>query len=240
MCYNGSMELIILQFFETIRSDAQQYNEYLYQSNGAYVGEIHHIFTDEYYNGLLNVTGNGMMGAIEIPKIDVHLPIFHGTSDEVLNRAVGHVQGSSLPVGGENTRCILTGHSGLANAKLFTRLDELVVGDYIYLNVLDQILAYQVSDVQVIEPEEVDKVQIIPEKDLVSLITCTPFGINSHRLVVTGERVDYIEEEYEQIEENIGSPREIVFNMLPFLLIGVVTYSYLRERKKDGKNEAKD
>ena len=220
--------------FEKIFHDANEYNENLYSSRGAYIGEVE---VNE-YDDLLNPQGNGLMGFIEIPKIDVNLPIYHGCDDDVLNTAIGHVEGSSLPVGGINTRSLLSGHCGLPHAKLFTRLDELNKGDLFYIIVLDQTLAYEIYDIQVIEPDDINKVQIIEGEDLVSLITCTPFGINTHRLVVTGKRIDYIEQEYKEIEKSIGSPREILINSLPFLIIGVATLTYIKERSK--KDEAKN
>ena len=222
--------------FETMIEEARTYNENLYLGQGAYVGEVQ---SDDYYE-LLDIQGNGMMGFIEIPKIDVNLPIYHGCGDDVLNTAIGHVEGSSLPVGGENTRSLLSGHCGLPHAKLFTRLDELDKGDLFYINVLDQTLAYEIYDIQVIEPNDIKKVAIIEGEDLVSLITCTPYGINSHRLVVTGRRIEYIEQEYLEIEKSIGSPREVFLNSLPFLLVGVATLSYIKERKKKKDDEAKD
>lgn len=222
--------------FDTMFKEAKAYNENLYVSQGTYIGEIQ---PDDYYK-LLDIQGNGMMGFIEIPKIDVNLPIYHGCSDDVLNTAIGHVEGSSLPIGGENTRSLLSGHCGLPHAKLFTRLDELDKGDLFYINVLDQTLAYEIYDIQIIEPHDIRKVSIVEGKDLVSLITCTPYGINSHRLVVTGKRIEYVEQDYLEIEKSIGSPREVLLNSLPFLLVGVATYSYIKERKKKKDVEAKD
>lgn len=217
--------------------NAREYNSIFYQTNGNIIGDNNEQLSDTNYNNLLNIGNNGVMGSIDIPKINANLPIYHGTSDEVLNIGIGHVQFSSLPVGGLNTHSVLTGHRGLPNSKLFTRLDELNEGDYFFIKVLNQTLAYQVKEIQVIKPEETDKLMIVPEKDLVSLVTCTPYGINTHRLVVTGERVQYSQTTYDNIDPNLGSIREILFTILPvlFLLIGMIYL--LREKRRNRQNE---
>ena len=146
------------------------------------------------YNALLDVGGSGVMGYIEIPEIDVALPIYHGTDDTVLQVATGHVEWSSLPTGGESTHCVLSGHRGLPSAKLFTRLDELMEGDTFILRVLDEILTYEVDQIRIVNPDDVADLQIIPGQDLCTLVTCTPYGINTHRLLVRGHRVENAEE----------------------------------------------
>ena len=130
------------------------------------------------------------MGYIDIPSIHVHLPIYHGTSDAVLEVAVGHLDWSSLPVGGEGTHCLLSGHRGLPSARLFTDLDQLTVGDYFTIHVLDRVLTYEVSKILIVEPHETQNLIIEEKKDLVTLITCTPYGVNSHRLLVRGTRIE--------------------------------------------------
>lgn len=142
------------------------------------------------YNEELNITGNGIMGYIEIPSLDVHLPIYHGTEDTVLQVAVGHIEWSSLPVGGTGTHCVLSGHRGLPSAKLFSDLDAMAEGDYFMLHVLDQVLTYEVDQIRIVEPDNVDDLLIDAEQDLCTLVTCTPYGVNSHRLLVRGHRVD--------------------------------------------------
>ena len=174
------------------------------------------------------------MGSIEIPSININLPIYHGTSDEVLSAGVGHLNESSLPVGGINTRSVLTGHRGLPNSKLFTRLDELEIGDLFFIRVLNETLAYKVSDIEVIEPEDVSGLEIEAGKDLVSLITCTPYGLNTHRLVVTGERTEYEPAIYENIESKNMSIREYVFLAIPFVFLTIVAVRRGKSaRKKD-------
>lgn len=147
----------------------------------------------EDYDNQLDIAGNGIMGYVEIPKIQVNLPIYHGTDAEVLDRGVGHLLGSSLPVGGENTHTILSGHSGMASQKMFTDLEQLVSGDVFYLNVLNETLAYQVTEINTVLPYETDLLGIVPGEDLCTLVTCTPYGINTHRLLVRGSRIPYEE-----------------------------------------------
>ena len=143
------------------------------------------------------------MGYVEIPKIQVNLPIYHGTDAEVLDRGVGHLLGSSLPVGGENTHTILSGHSGMASQKMFTDLDQLAPGDVFYLNVLNETLAYQVTEINTVLPYETELLGIVPGEDLCTLVTCTPYGINTHRLLVCGSRIPY--EEAAVMEEETAS-----------------------------------
>lgn len=145
----------------------------------------------ESYDGLLDVRGDGIMGYIEIPKIGVNLPIYHGTSEETLDRGVGHLLGSSLPVGGAGTHCVLTGHSGLAGQKMFSDLDQLELLDVFYLKVLDETLAYSVIEINTVLPEDTSELAINPQGDDVTLITCTPYGLNTHRLLVRGTRIGY-------------------------------------------------
>lgn len=212
---------------------ARNYNSMLYQTEGITVGDIDAgILSDENYHNILNISNNGVMGSIEIPKIGVNLPIYHGTADEVLDVGIGHVKQSSLPVGGENTRTVLTGHRGLPNSKLFTRLDEMESGDLFFIRVMDEILAYKVCDIEIISPENVDALKIQAGRDMVTLLTCHPYGINSHRLIVTGERIEYEEEVYGSIESEMMSLRELLFVVIPFLFIGVGIVTMTRNGKR--------
>ena len=142
------------------------------------------------YNGELNVGNNGIMGYIEIPSIEVSLPIYHGTSDGVLQVAVGHLQGSSLPVGGSSTHCVLSGHRGLPSAKLFTNLDQLAEGDIFMLRILNETLTYEVDQIHIVLPDEMGDLVVQEGQDHCTLITCTPYGINTHRLLVRGKRIE--------------------------------------------------
>ena len=150
------------------------------------------------YEDLLCLNDDGVMGSIEIPCIDVNLPIYHGTSDAVLRKGAGHLEGTSLPVGGESTHSVITGHSGLNNAKLFTDLESVIKGDCFFLHVAGETLAYQVDQVSVVLPDDMSKLQVVEGEDHCTLLTCTPYGINSHRLLVRGTRTDY--------EEAISNP----------------------------------
>ena len=151
------------------------------------------------YESQLNIAGNGTMGYVEIPKINVNLPIYHGTGNDSLERGVGHLLGSSLPVGGESTHAILTGHSGMATKKMFTDLEQLSISDVFYLHILDETLAYQVVEINVVLPHDTSLLGIIHGADYCTLVTCTPFGVNTHRLLVRGTRIPY--EEAEEILE---------------------------------------
>lgn len=150
------------------------------------------------YNSLLNMTDEGVMGFIKIPCIDVSLPIYHGTSEATLAVGAGHLQGTSLPIGGESTHSVITGHTGLSSAKLFTDLTELEEGDMFFLHVMGETLAYQVDQISVVLPEEMDKLTIENGKDYCTLVTCTPYGVNTHRLLVRGSRTEYVEEAEEK------------------------------------------
>lgn len=144
----------------------------------------------EIYKSLLDIGGNGIMGYIEIPVIDVMLPIYHGTKESVLQIAVGHLDWTSLPVGGAGSHCVVSGHRGLPSARLFTDLDKLKVGDVFMLHVLNEILTYEIDQILIVEPQDTDPLLIEPGKDLCTMITCTPYGINSHRMLVRGHRIE--------------------------------------------------
>jgi sortase A len=145
---------------------------------------------EESYTSLLNVRGDGIMGYVQIPKIGVELPIYHGTSDATLDKGVGHLLGTSLPVGGIGTHCVLTGHSGLAGTRMFSDLDQLKKGDVFYIRVLDETHAYMILDINTVLPEDTSKLEIDPQRESVTLVTCTPFGVNTHRLLIRGERIE--------------------------------------------------
>lgn len=163
--------------------------------------------TGESYQQLLNLSGDGLMGYIEIPAISVYLPIYHGTSEQVLQKGVGHLENTSLPVGGQGTHAVLSAHSGLSDKKLFTDLTLLVEGDMFYIHVLGQTLAYQVDEIQTVLPYETESLHILPDRDLVTLVTCTPYGINSHRLLVRGTAVPYLPQEQDQTPAQTEVPR---------------------------------
>ena len=190
------------------------------------------------YNDLLNVTGSGIMGHISIEKIDVHLPIYHGTGEAVLQIAVGHMEGSSLPTGGEGTHCVLSAHRGLPSARLFTDLDKMEVGDTFVLSVIDLTMTYQVDQIMIVEPHQVDSLYVVPGEDYCSLVTCTPYGINSHRLLVRGTRV---ENEKQLADIRITTDATLIKPVLvaPFVAapILLVLFINLMLPKKKGRNE---
>lgn len=197
---------------------------------------------DERYESLLNIDGSGMMGYIRIPKIKVEIPIYHGTSESVLQAGVGHFWGTSLPVGGESTHTVLTGHRGLPTKTLFTNMDKLVEGDVFYIKVLDETLAYKVDQILTVLPEETEALSIVPGKDYATLVTCTPYAINTHRLLVRGHRIPY--EEAVKIEKNTSTGIELSFTTkvlivtLGIIFIGLVIamlYSLYDKRRRKKK-----
>lgn len=173
--------------YERLWNAAEDYNRRLAEIAAEYAlpDEL-----PEEYAQQLNVGGDGVMGYVEIPEIECSLPIYHGTDDAVLQSAVGHIEWSSLPVGGESSHCVISGHRGLPSAKLFTNLDKLVEGDLFFLQVLDETLSYEVDQIRIVEPQELSDLQIEAGKDYCTLVTCTPYGVNTHRLLVRGHRVD--------------------------------------------------
>ena len=172
-------------------NEAIEYNSSLVKVSGGYILDNKN---KEQYWSLLDINGSGVMGVIEIPSIAVELPVYHGTGDEVLQVAVGHLDWTSLPTGGESTHCVVSGHRGLMSAKIFTDLDQLVIGDYFMINVLNEVLTYQVDQIRIVQPNQTENLLVEEGKDYFSLVTCTPYGINSHRLIIRGHRVANIED----------------------------------------------
>lgn len=209
--------------YQQLLRAAQNYNQTLRAKPDRYtISDAEHAE----YETMLNVSGNGIIGYIEIPAINCSLPIYHGTDESVLQIAVGHIEGSSLPVGGAATHCVLSGHRGLPSARLFTDLDKLANGDTFVLRVLDETLTYEVDQIRIVEPYEMDALEIEDGKDYCTLVTCTPYGINSHRLLVRGHRVENQEQAHTvrvtadamQIEPIIVAPL-VAVPMLLFLLL---------------------
>lgn len=231
--YSSDVDSIDSETLQQEIRKAEEYNSILFQSMGASIGNYDaEILSDDSYNSLLNLSGKGIMGTIQIPKIDVNLPIYHGTDDQVLSIGVGHVQNSSLPVGGNSTRTLLTGHRGLPNSKLFTRLDELEEGDLFFVDICGCTLAYQIYSIEVIEPDEVGKLDPVNDEDIATLITCTPYGINTQRLIVNGKRIPYSIKVQESIPEEMMSLRELFFTVLPFLFLFLLLIKEFKERRK--------
>lgn len=200
---------------------------------------------DSEYEQLLDV--NGVMATLDIPKIHVNLPVYHGTSDEVLEKGVGHLEGTSLPVGGEGTHCVLSSHTGLKLARLFTDLEKLEIGDTFTLYVLDHELRYEIDDITIVEPWDTSPLHIFPGEDYVTLLTCTPYGINSHRLLVRGSRVEIPEEEERGTEEILAqahaqtvAPVYILCISLVVILTAVLAGVWYRMAKKRKLEEKGD
>ena len=194
---------------------------------------------DARYEGLLNVDGSGMMGYIRIPKINAELPIYHGTEEKVLQSGVGHFEGTSLPIGGESTHAVLTGHRGLPSKLLFTDLDNLEKGDIFYIKVLGETFAYQVDQILTVLPENTKELTIVPGKDYVTLVTCTPYAVNTHRLLVRGYRIPY-EEAVEKVPDEkiaIGLPFQMKVLFIGLFILFLILFfcgvaAYVKKRKK--------
>ncbi len=223
--FEQEIEKVSQEETEQILADANTYNRTLYEEGVADM---------EAYANQLNFSGKrpGMMGSITIPQIDCRLPIQKGTERETLSNAVGHVTESSLPVGGMNTHCVLSGHRGLPGQELFTRLDELKEKDIFYVNVGGQELVYRVCKIQTVKPDNVDVVAIEKGRDLMSLVTCTPYGLNTHRLVITGERVP----DAMKVEAVSDASPISKWNLIPILVAGgsllMLTFRVMNNRKK--------
>ena len=213
--------------YQEIWSAAWEYNQSLIDRPNSYLLSEEQ---QEEYQALLNIGGNGVMGYIEIPKLDVVLPIYHGTNEAILQVAIGHLDWTSLPVGGESSHCVVSGHRGLPSARLFTDLDKMEVGDTFMLRILDEVLTYEVDQIRIVEPHVTDDLLIVEGEDLVTMVTCTPYGINTHRMLVRGHRIETQEEKVVrrvtsdaiQIEPVIVAPfvaAPILFALLVVLMI---------------------
>lgn len=215
--------------------DAREYNRSLSFGEVVDVFQNPEVKNSDRYLSILNINDNGMMGYISIPKIDVRIPIYHGTTSDVLQKGVGHLEGSSFPVGGESTHAILSAHRGLPSSKLFTDLDQLKKGDIFYIYILNQVLAYQVDQVLVTEPSETEALRIVDGKDYITLVTCTPYAINTHRLLVRGERIEYNEQVEKDIEVDYAlSTADIILYIslvIALLLIVVAIICFIKSRK---------
>ena len=239
--YESVLENLEPEDYTAIFDEAHAYNKALYETTFPL---LNYHLVPGYYEAL-HVTENDMIGYLQIDRIGVELPIYHGTSSDVLNRGVGHLEGSSLPVGGENTHSVLSAHRGLPSAKLFTDLDRLEKGDTFQIIVLDQILTYQVDFIKVIVPTDVSDLQIIEGGDYCTLFTCTPYGINTHRLLVRGVRIEtiaekpviYVSNEAFQIEPLLVTPAVAAPMLLVLLIHLLVKY---REPPKNTQQQKKE
>ena len=215
--------------------DAQAYNSSLIGKEELYDPFASIEKVDKYYMSLLNPNGDGVMGYIQIPRIDVKLPIYHTTSEKVLQKGVGHLQGTSLPIGGKSTHAALSGHRGLPSSNLFTDLDLLEIGDIFYMEVLGNTSAYKIDQIKIVLPTETKDLEIVDGKDYVTLITCTPYSVNTHRLLVRGIRIDYqkaIEEQANEVDNGIHVPFEIQILLIGFTVLMLI-FLLLKVRRKN-------
>ncbi|MGB4588249.1 MAG: class C sortase [Clostridiaceae bacterium] len=252
--YKEDTDKISNENLEKIKADARKYNEIL--KGGAAI-------SDPFSEGATQVIGSGYtdlldvgetMGYLEIPKINVNLPIYHGTSDQVLQKGVGHIENTSLPIGGASTHAVLTGHRGLPSSILFRYLNELVVGDVFYIHVLDEVHAYKVKETVIVIPTDIERIKIVNGEDLVTLITCDPYMLNYNRLLVQGERIPYVAENVEtEVETNVqaveskpsveteinnrnnetGSLQKLMIMTPALIIIGVLGYIIFKKRRTD-------
>lgn len=236
----------IASYVEAVGSMTQEEKDAILEAARAYnealPAGVHFLLSDEEYaeyESLLDLNGSGIMGYINIPAIGVNMPLYHSTDESVLQIAIGHIPGSSLPVGGEKSHCVVSGHRGLPSARLFTDLDQIVEGDTFMVTVLDQVLTYQVDQIRIVLPEETDELAIVEGEDYFTMVTCTPYGINSHRLLVRGRRIENAADSgLIIVKEATKFPATIVMlavgiPLLFILLLILLIYYSLKRPKKD-------
>ena len=223
---------------------AEKYNETLISDPGRFTPTEEQ---DEWYKSLLDIDGTGMMGYITIPEIDCKLAVYHTVDDSVLQVGVGHMEGSSLPVGGSGTHCVLSGHRGLPSAKIFTDLDQMKNGDIFLIHVLGKTLAYKVDQIKTVLPEESSELDIIEGEDHVTLVTCTPYGVNTHRLLIRGIRTEYVEPEEEAEETPIQQIAKVdpvkimIIGLVAMVIMIIIVYIVIRRKnRKTEESSRKD
>lgn len=228
--YDQHAEVLDDETAQNMLAAAEAYNLSLLENPAEFInGEP----KEQAYKALLDLTGNGIMGSITIQRIGVNLPIYHGTSEDVLSKAVGHIEGSSLPVGGRSTHVVLSGHRGLPAAKLFTDLDQLELGDTFTIKVLKETLTYEVDDIKIVLPEEIADIGIIPGEDYVTLITCTPYAVNTHRLLVRGKRIETAQSAYVPTDAvMVGTEIVLPVVITPFFVTWVLIALFGSGKKK--------
>ena len=244
--YDATMEQISEEERQAMLAKAREYNEKLAENpaimSDPFLGTAEE---DPEYQSLLNMNGAGVMGYIRIPKIELELPVYHGTSEKVLQRGIGHISTSSLPIGGATTHAVLTGHRGLPSKLLFTDLDKMEMGDIFYLKILNETLAYQVDQILTVLPEETESLKIVNGEDYVTLVTCTPYAVNTHRLLVRGTRIPY-EEAIEQVPDEKITPElpfQVKLLILAIIILIMIFVFYLigkkMRKKRKGRKERK-
>lgn len=233
--YVKSVDSLKADESEILWQKAEKYNEELYHINGSISKKSSE---EEKYKELLNVSDDGIMCYIEIPSINLSLPVYHGVDESVLQVAVGHLFGTSLPVGGKNTHTVLSGHRGLPSASLFTNLDQLSKGDAFMLHTLNETLTYEVDQILVVKPDEMEALQIEEGKDLCTLVTCTPYGVNSHRMLVRGHRITNVSTEISNIPADASNIQYIVVAcLIVFILLIIIIRMiiFMKNQKKGGR-----
>lgn len=250
MMNSGKAQVVITDYSDTIADNSNNKNQELIDEARKYNNNLSSVNivdafsnpkedeSDEYRN-ILNINENGMMGYLSIPKIDIKIPIYHGTSNEVLQKGVGHFEGSSFPVGGKGTHAVLSAHSGLPSARLFTDLNQLRVGDMFYIYILDQVFAYKVDQVLVVEPSDVEALELQKGEDYVTLVTCTPYAVNTHRLLVRGTRVEYSPEVLESIpvQKTLAKDEIILYVSLGFVFVVLLFVIFFVFKGKEKIND---
>lgn len=242
--YREEVENLDAETYARMISQARSHNEALLERDNEFslTPEL-----QQHYEALLNPAGNGIMGYVEIPCIDCVIPVYHSTEEDILQHAAGHVEWSSLPVGGESTHCVISGHRGLPSAELLTHIDRLRIGDRFYVNVLGEVLEYQVDQIKVVLPEDAQDLKILPGGDYMTLVTCTPYGVNSHRLLVRGTRIiDGRPASGQVLLTNEVEPVSMIYvlpSALVVLVVGVLLVmgigSLFRKRPKENRSEEK-
>ena len=232
--YQSAIENMKPEDYSAIFKEAENYNKKLENINYPLINGV----KVKDYDEILNVNGNGMMGYIEIPVIDVYLPIYHGVDESVLSKGVGHISKTAFPIGGEGNHSVLSGHTGLPSAELFTDLTEVKEGDEFFIHILGDTVAYEVDQILVVLPEEVDNLLPVAGEDYCTLVTCTPYGVNSHRLLVRGHRIEYtgeVEEVINAQEETLDFSEIIVIcvGIALFLLVLIFIILYIMKRRKN-------
>lgn len=231
--YNNKVTSMQQETYESILEEAREYNRQLLINPQKLIsGEPQ----SEEYSNALNISSDGIMGYITIKKLDINLPICHGTSDSQLSKMVGHVEGSSLPVGGKGTNAVLAGHRGLPSAKLFTDLDELTIGDTFTITVLKETMTYEIDEIKVVLPEELSDITVDLNEDYVTLVTCTPYAVNTHRLLVRGRRVEETEiSDVPADADMINTETELIAILVPVFVVCVLVVCIEICRKKKSK-----
>lgn len=227
--YVDVVESLDEEQYEKMWKDARAYNKEMAETGNLWVLTKSE---KKRYQQLLNVSDTGIMGYIDIPSINCSLPVYHGVDEAVLQIAIGHIEGTSLPVGGKGTHAVLSGHRGLPSAKLFSNLDRLKEGDNFMLHVLDETLTYEIDQILIVEPEEIDALQIDKKKDLCTLVTCTPYGINSHRLLVRGHRVETVEQIHVTADAAQIEPMIVAVVVAIPMLLGLLILLLMQTVKK--------